>query len=53
MGKIKWCEKANFEKFKYEITTDLPLARAHCFEFDEQDSSPVCLAFGVPSWRSR
>jgi hypothetical protein len=41
--KIKWCGKANFGKIKYEINTNLPLARAHHFKSDGQDISLACL----------
>ena len=54
--KIQICSGKNFKsqekqiwrKIKYEISTDLPSARAHCFESDEWDLSPAityhCLA---------
>ena len=47
--KIQICSGKNFKsqekqiwrKIKYEISTDLPSARAHRFESDERDLSPV------------
>ena len=47
--KIKICSGKNFksrekqiwQKIKYEISTDLPLAKARRFEFDERDLSPA------------
>jgi hypothetical protein len=49
----KWLENSSmqerFGKFKYAME----MARARHFKSDEQDFSPVCLPFGVPSWRSR
>jgi len=34
-------EKQIWQKIKYEISTDLPLARARRFESDERDLSPA------------
>ena len=34
-------EKQIWQKIKYEISTDLPLAKARRFEFDERDLSPA------------
>ena len=34
-------EKQIWQKIKYEIRTDLPSARARCFESDEWDLSPA------------
>jgi hypothetical protein len=39
--KFKWSEKLKFGKIKYEINTNLPLARARHFKFDRQDFSPA------------
>ena len=42
MGKISKVEKSKFVgEFKYEISTDLPSARARHFESDEWDLSPA------------
>ena len=42
MGKILKVEKSKFGgKIKYEISTDLPSARARRFESDERDLSPA------------
>ena len=41
MGKIEKVEKSKMVKSKYEICTNLPLARARHFESDEQDLSPA------------
>ena len=41
MGKIKKVEKSKMVKNKYEIRTNLPSARARCFESDERDLSPA------------
>ena len=42
VGKISKVEKSKFVgEFKYEISTDLPSAKARCFESDERDPSPA------------
>ena len=49
--KIQICNGKNFKsrekqiwhKIKYEISTDLPLARARHFESDERDLSPAVI----------
>ena len=41
MGKIEKVEKGEMVESKYEIRTDLPLARARRFESDERDLSPA------------
>ena len=42
MGKnFKSREKQIWRKIKYGISTDLPSARARCFESDERDLSPA------------
>ena len=41
MGKIEKVEKREMVESKYEIRTDLPLARARRFESDERDLSPA------------
>jgi hypothetical protein len=46
-------KKAKFEKFKYEIISDLPSAMAHSLKFDGQDfSSGMLLPTSAPPWRS-
>jgi hypothetical protein len=40
--KIQMLRKENFGKIKYEISTDLPSARARRFKSNGQDFSPVC-----------
>ena len=40
-GKNKKVKKSKMMENKYEICTDLPLARARHFESDEQDLSPA------------
>ena len=39
--KFQKSRKANWRKIKYEISTDLPSARARRFESDERDLSPA------------
>ena len=41
--KFKSREKQIWWKIKYEISTDLPSARARCFESDERDLSPAVI----------
>ena len=41
MGKIKKVKKSKMMENKYEICTDLPLARARHFESDERYLSPA------------
>ena len=41
MGKTKKSRKEKLAEIKYEIRTDLPLARARRFESDERDLSPT------------
>ena len=41
--KFKSREKQIWWKIKYEISTDLPSARARCFESDERDLSPALI----------
>ena len=41
--KSKKIEKSTMMEGEYEIRTDLPSARARCFESDEQDLSPAVI----------
>ena len=43
MGKIEKIEKSKMVESEYEIRTDLPSARAHHLESDEQDLSPALI----------
>ena len=68
MGKIEKVERNKMAESKYEIRTDLPSARAHRFESDEQDFSPALITtvrlvlenwtrmslqpYATPSWLS-
>ena len=49
--KFKSREKQIWRKIKYEISTDLPSARARRFESDERDVSPAWLPLFGSSWR--
>ena len=51
-GRNSNSRKVNLWKIKYEISTDLPSARARRFESDERDLSPARLTFVVSSRRS-
>ena len=42
-GKIEKVEKSKMMEGEYEIRTDLPSARARCFESDERDLSPAVI----------
>ena len=53
MGKIKKVEKSKMMESKYEIRTDLPSARACCFESDKRDLSPAVITiarFVLENW---